>query len=822
MFSHIDCTQVFYFNKICLMENIKGLSHEEVLEREKKGQTNFHKSVKGKSYGRIILDAFINPFNIVLFALAIVFLCFQIFYPNGFKAIPITKYGFMLVILCNAVISIISEVSSKKVVEKMKLITDPRVKVIRDGVEQTILSDNVVIDDVIVLKAGDVATCDMQVLEGTFRVNESNLTGESDLIEKNPGDEIDSSSLIVSGNGKLIAIRVGEETFSAKIENKVSSIKKQNSILVKEINWMINLLLLFTIPCVLCSVLKTWSIGVDGKAWEFSLDVITKGATTLVGMLTIGMLFLTSVTLSKAIVKLSKQNTMIQNLYAVEKLSRVDTLCLDKTGTLTSGKFYVDSVVEFNKVDEEIMKKFLSAFKERNFINDALVAKYGELQSDEIESVHEFNSKDKYSSVKFKNGDEYFMGAADILLEEGKELDCLRKKASEGFMVIVLKKNNEVLQGFCLKDELRSNIKDTLNYFNNININVKIISGDNLEAVQKIAKEAGVLNAEKGILMKGVSLEDIPNIVDEYTVFARATPEQKEAIIKALQEKKHIVGYVGDGINDVTSLRRSNCAITFKSAVDSAKSVADVILLDDDFAHMPKVFEEGQRVVSNIIRSLTLFMSKSFFLGLFSIFSVFVPNGMVIEIESIYIYEFISISLCGLLLSLQNNRPQKIDTNFKKKVLLSGFVNGLFMALISFVPIIINVTTSLANVSFVTSILITISGTIVMVFLCVPFEKYTTFVALIGSFATVLFGLMLPDVFFKSGYLKGAGNIGAQLELIGKDFFNMSTYSSLTSIEIWVLVICFVGGPIVYFAIYYLKSKLFKKIDLKEAKNAER
>lgn len=795
-----------------MQSSANGLNSEDVSLRIKEKKINVHKNVKGKSHLRIIYESFINPFNLVLYGVALCFLFFQLFYPDGSKFIPITKYGFLLIVLINALISIVSQEISKKTLEKMKLISSPVATVIRDGKEISIKNEEIVLDDIVVLRAGNEAKCDLKLLEGELFVNESNLTGESKLIRKIPGDEVLAGCLIIQGSAILEAIRVGEDSFSSKLENKISKIKKSDSILLKDIKWLIYILLVFLVPCATAVFLKTLYLGDGVNRWTFTPDVITKTATVIVGMITIGMLFLTSLTLSKSIILLSKKNVMIQELYAVEKLSRVNELCLDKTGTLTNGQFEYVETLYLKEFDEKaFLKGFLGAFQVKNQLNKALEKEFGSSNDLKIKEVIEFNSANKYSGVVLENGDKYLLGAPEFVFKNKASLEIFKDYTEEGYRCIALRKNDEDLCVLVLKDSLRTNINESLEYFDKLGINVRIISGDNVETVKKISKMAGVKNYEKAISMVGVELKDIPNLVEDYFIFARATPDQKEAIITALQEKGKKVGYVGDGVNDVTSLRKSNCAIALRSGVDSTKAVADVVLLDDDFTHMPQVFEEGKRVVSNISRSLHLFLTKSFFIGTFALISVLLPMGLIFEIETIYIYELISISLCGLLLSLQNNKPVEIDVNFKNKILIKTAVNGLAMSLFALVPVICASFIEMPNSSFVASILVTLSGTAVMIMVCRPFTKYTISVSAIGVALTILLGLALPDVFFRANYLKGASGIVAQLSLIKDDFFNFATYQTFNVSEIVILVSCSICILIVFFVLDIVINKVFTR-----------
>ena len=582
-----------------------GLTLKEVEELTKEGKTNFRKKVKGKSHLRIIFESFFTFFNVVLYVLALVFLFFQIFYPNG--------------IMC----SIISQEASKHTLEKMKLITSPTCLGIREGKEINIKLEDVVLGETLILKGGNEVPCDLVIKEGELLVNESNLTGESKPIIKKVGDSVLSGSFVINGFAYLIATKVGSDTYIAKLESKISQISKKKSELLTNIHKIIKILIICLIPVVLTVGIKMFYVGeslTGGEHWKFTPEVLTKCAASLVGMIPIGMILLSSITLSTSIVKLYKHQTMVQELYAIENLSRVDTLCLDKTGTLTTQHFLFKNLVKLNDFDEKIiLQSYMSAMKDTNETGKAVINKYGNNEILKIKKFTLFSSETKYSEVTFENDETYRLGAPEYVLKEEKNKIKAREYQKEGFRVLGFTSLDKDLGIILLEDELRKGIKDTLNYFSDLNINIKIISGDNALTVKEVAKMAGVLNYEKYISMENVTLEEIKDIVDEYTIFGRTTPDQKQEIIRCLQEKGHKVGYIGDGVNDTTSLRQADCSIAMNNGADSAKAVSDVILLDNDFSHLPLVFKEGRRVVSNIMRSVLLFLTKSFFIGIFSL-----------------------------------------------------------------------------------------------------------------------------------------------------------------------------------------------------------
>lgn len=782
-----------------------GLNKEEVNKRIEENLVNKNTKVKGKTHFQIVFTSFFTFFNVILYCLALVFLGFQIFYPDGLKYIPITKYGFLFVILCNATTSIVSQEISKSTVEKMKLLTDPKGLVIRDGKEEVINIEEIVLDDLVVLTSGNDVPCDLIVKDGEVLVNESMLTGESDPLLKKVGDLIYSGSYVISGKCKAKAEKIGTETYVSKLENKISSIKKQKSVLMANIDKIIKYLLFFLVPATLAVFLKTYYVGVDGVHWVFNLDIITKTGATLVGMIPIGMILLSSITLSQSIVKLYKKQTMVQELYAIENLSRVNTLCLDKTGTLTTQKFIVEDVVQLaDEKINDVMKFYLKASTDGNATSNALLKHFGTLDDVKFLRFEPFDSAKKCSRVYLSENDYYSLGAPDYIFKDKTISKKYQHYLEQGFRVIGLTHNELPIGFIVLKDELRKNIKETLAYFDELGVEIKIISGDNVKTVQQISKQAGVKNYDKAISLEGVPLEEIRNLVDEYYIFGRTSPDQKQEIIKILEEKGKMVGYVGDGVNDTQSLRQANCSIALKSGADSTKAVSDVVLLDDDFSHLPDVLKEGRRVVTNIQRSLLLFLTKSVFIGLFSLASIFMKDGMPIEIEAIYIYEFISVALCGFLLSIENNKPEADDGKFVSKVFYRSFCFGIFMFVGGIIPVIINAFYPLEHLAGLITMNVTISGLIILLTICRPFTKYTKVVFGVGVSLSVLFLLAFPQVFLEPEYLKGANNLGEQMTLLFGTFFDIGYFNSYKVPEYSIVLAYFVLSYFIYIGIDYL------------------
>lgn len=778
---------------------INGLTNKQAETRKKLGATNKSKKVKGKTHFQIIFGSFFTLFNAILYILAAIICLFQLFHPEGSKYLPITKYGFLFVILCNALTSIISQEISKHTVEKMKLIADPKALVIREGKEINIKVEDIVLNDLVVLKAGNEIPCDLIVEGDEIFVNESMLTGESSTIVKKRGDILYSGSFVVAGATKATAFKIGNDTYVSQVEHKISNIKKKKSELTTNINKIIKILLCFVGPVVLVVGLKMYYVGttsidpINGSHWVFNLDIVNKCAATTVGMIPIGMILLTTITLAESIVKLFKEQTMVQDLYAIENLSRVNTLCLDKTGTLTTQYYEVKELIRFNdKVNlNKIIFNIVNSLDDTNATSLALKKHFKNEELYEIIKKEPFSSKTKKSSITIKNGETFYLGAPEYLLKNEENLKVSNKYALEGYRVLAITNSKEDLGIVILKDELRKGIEETLNFFKELNVDIKIISGDNPLTVKQVSKEAGVENSDLFISMENVPLDKIEEICDKYVIFGRTSPDQKQEIIRCLEQKGKVVGYIGDGVNDTQSLRQADCSVALKNGADSTKAVSDVVLLDNDFSHLPYVLKEGRRVVANVQRSLLLFLTKSYFIGLFSFLSVFFKDGMPIELEAIYIYEFIAIALCGVLLSLQNNKIEPLKGNFVHNVLYRAFIFGSFMTISALIPIIINAFNHnfIPNLDSVITIFITIAGLIILFEICRPLKRFTVGVFAIGVSFSLLLMLMFPNVFLDGSYLKGCSGVQEQIQRIFNNFFDFNLFYKFNTIEISIIFV---------------------------------
>lgn len=802
-----------------------GLTSNEVETLIKAKKVNKSKKIVKNTHLSIILSSIFTLPNVILYIVGLFFLYAQLFIEDGFSYIPVTKYGFLFVILFNIIISIASKEKSKITLDKMKVISKGKVEVIRNNEIILVNDEDIVLGDYLFLdKSNFTLPVDLELIDGEATVNESVLSGESNLIKKKTGDNLLSGSILIYGKCIGKVIRVGKDTFVNNLETKVKSIKKSKSLLNKDINKIILIMLILAFPAVGAVNLSTYIY----QKGDFLLNSISNSSTIIVGMVPIGLVLLSSVTLANSIIKLIKQNILTKELYAIESLARVDTLCVDKTGTLTTNHMKVKEIKAISKTKTKeylnnLLYYYLSNLNDsdtsisiKSFldINKIELDKFKEESNLIIEEKMLFDSTKKYSSLKI-DGKKYYFGAFDYLLDKNLNKDIYEyalNLAKKGNRVLVFKDEDEVLSLIYLVSELRKNVKETIAYFNELKIDIKVISGDNLETVKEIAKESGILNYDNAISLENVSIEELKNIYNKYSIFARAKPEQKEEIVRLLEENNHKVAYIGDGVNDITSLRRATSSIALNSGVTSSKIISDFTLLDDDFSSLPNVIKEGRRVLKNIERTCTLFIVKDTLIFLYALYSLVSKNGMVIGIESIYIFEFIIVALSGFLLSIENTISEKYDNKMLKRSFLLGGISGLFLSLPGLIIGILSFFIEIPGAHIMCSLLISLFGPLILFGISYPLSRYSKIVLIISSSLT-LFGLFFaPNIFLNPFYLRDANNLLEQLELIFKSFFNLEIYTKLNYVEYISLGVYFtITSSIFIFLVIKYKKKLISK-----------
>lgn len=739
--------------KIHLDEN-KGLSESDVLKRVKDGLTNTGSNVSTKSVSQIVKDNLFTLFNIVNFVLAL-----AIAYTGSFKNLT-----FMCVVLSNLIIGIVQEIRSKKTIDKLSILSASKVSAIRDGKEKKINTEDLVQDDIIILNQGDQIPSDSIFLGGECQVNESLLTGESDYIDKRKGDSLYSGSYVVSGRCKARVKHVGKSNYAYSIYKEAKNIKKVSSEMMKTFKRIILTISIFIFPIGFFLFLNQLSSNSDINS------AIVSTAAALIGMIPDGLILLTSTVSAVSVIRLSKYKVLVQELYCIETLARVDVMCLDKTGTLTEGTMYVDDLVPIENSKKEDIEKYLSFFVNSSLDNNptlmALKQKYKDILDEtklkKADQIVPFSSEKKWSGVYFKEYGSFLIGAAEFIFspkdpfykEIMKSLDVYGKEnrvivlaqSSEEFKNKNLPQNLRPLAYILIKDTLRKDAKETIGYFGKQDVEIKVISGDNARTVSSIAKTVGVKNSEKFIdLSKIKDEDDLEKIALEYTIFGRVTPAQKQKILKALKKKGHTVAMVGDGVNDVLALKEADCSVALASGSSAAKSVSQLVLLNSDFSSMPKVLYEGRRTINNIQRSAPLFLVKTIYSTILSILFLFVRLKYPFEPIQMSFTSLLTIGIPSFVLALEPNKNRVTGIflhNIMKKAVPGGLTVVLSVVLISLISKIFGISND--NISTLCVISASFVGFLFLFSISRPFNLLRKFL-----FTLMCAGMLMGVIFFK-------------------------------------------------------------------------
>jgi len=667
--------------------NIKtGLTEKQVKERQEKGLINYDTTVPTKTIKRILYENFFTLFNIINLILGI-----AIFLVGSYK-----NMLFLGIVIINTAISTFQEIHAKKTIDKLSVMASSKVKVIRDGKKSEISINDLVLDDVIELNTGNQVATDSVILEDEVQVNESFITGEPDTVIKKEGDKILSGSFIVSGKCIAQVEHIGEDNYTAKISSGAKYIKKVKSEIMTSLNKIIRVLTFAIIPIGIG--LFTMQYNVFGVSLQ---DAVVKSVAGIIGMIPEGLVLLTSTVLAVSVIRLSKSKVLVQDLYCIETLARVDTLCLDKTGTLTEGIMEVVDFVPITKSEDEmknIMANISKSSEDENSTIDAIRGYFTKISTkfNPIKKVA-FSSKSKWSGINFEDEGSYIIGAPEIVLGENfdKYKDII-EKYSKDYRVIVLAHSNddfrekelpeniEIIGLVLILDKIRKEASRTLEYFYKQGVDIKIISGDNPITVSKIAKQVGVKQYDKYIDMSQVKDKDIKKIALKYSIFGRVSPIQKRLLVQALKEKGRTVAMTGDGVNDVLALKESDCGIAMANGSDATKSVSQLILLDSNFSSMPKVVAEGRRTINNIQRSASLFLVKTIYSGILALMFLFMGAAYPFVPIQLSLISTVTIGIPSFLLALEPNR-ERIKGKFLQNVIIRALPTSLAVALDIFV-----------------------------------------------------------------------------------------------------------------------------------------
>lgn len=733
-----------------------GLTDDQVHERINKGQTNNTPNRNVKTYKRIFFENTFTFFNLLCLAVAISLICVGAW----------SNCLFMAIIIINTAIGIIQEIRAKKTIEKLSLLTAPAVKVIRSGVEQTITTDEVVIDDIVVLSNGKQVVADGTIVEGSVEVNESMLTGESLPIKKKVGDTILAGSFIVSGNCKCRVEKVGENNYIQQLSAKAKQYRRPKSELFNSLKGIIKVIGIIIIPIAILMIINNYS------ATNNITKTVTQTAGSIIGMIPSGMFLLCSVTLTVSVIKLSRRQALVQDLYCVEMLARVNVLCLDKTGTITDGTMKVYNCIQLSNTNytlKRIMGSMLSALGDNNQTSQALINYFGYNKELKPVVTLPFSSTRKLSAVSFENAGTYIMGAPEFVIPNNpdeKINNLVEQYSKDGYRVLLVAysssniikdnppSNRTPVALLILEDRIRDDAVSTIAWFKNNDVKVKIISGDNPLTVAEIAKRVGVENTESFINLEGLNEKQVIAAANKYTVFGRVTPEQKAILIKAIKADGNTVAMTGDGVNDILALKEADCSIAMASGSEAVRSVSHMVLLNSDFGSMPATVLEGRRVINNVQKSSSLFFMKTIFTIVFSIICLILRTPYPLSTVQMLLMETFVIGIPSFFLAFLPN-DKRISGKFIYNLIRNALPGAITLILnVSSIYLFIYLTTGdissapqLELISTMCALTLTFTGLGLLIRLCKPWTVLTGL--LFGTMLTLcVLGIALLPSFF--------------------------------------------------------------------------
>ena len=731
------------------MKKINGLTNREVEEKIALGKVNKINFETSESISTIIKKNIFTYFNVIFMMLAIL-----VTFAGAFRNLT-----FLIVVTINVLIGIFQQIRSKMVLDKLSLLDKCKYSIIRDNKEIIVYSDELVEGDYVKLSSGNQVPADGVLVDGKIFVNESLLTGEQDEREKMVNSNLLSGSFVVSGSAIVKLTNVGDESYSSKIMKESKKIKENKTEMIKAIDRIVLVAGIVIIPIGLLLFGESYSVN----KFSYSESVV-RMVSALIGMIPEGLYLLTTVALALSAMRLAEKKVLLHDMKSIESLARTDVLCIDKTGTITTNEMDVIDIFDENGVsylDKKKDKKILELANYVNSINDnnatinALREYLKNIKSKKLNMLEyeNFNSKNKYSYIKMSENVTYKLGAPDVLLNKDyNHLISKRIINGERIIVFVKEENNECtpILFISLKNEIRKNAREIIKFFNDREVEIRVISGDNPVTVSSIAKEVGIKNYDLFVdcsLLK--TRDELKNAVDKYKIFGRVSPEQKREIIKLIKENGLKVAMTGDGVNDILAMKEADCSIAMGNGSDAAREAAQVVLLDSDFGNMRNIVYEGRKNINNITRSASLFTYKNIFSLLLSIYAIIFTIAYPLEPNQVSLGSAFTIGIPAFFLTFEENQKKQQNDEFWKNI----FLKSLPSAIISFLAIVCMVKCSVifdinSNDLTTACSYLFFTGGFIILYKCVkPLNKYRTIVfigCILGMIITIN---MIPEFF---------------------------------------------------------------------------
>ena len=713
-----------------------GLTPEEAAERMRSGRGNIMDDNQGKSLKKILYDNIFTFFNFLNFALAA---C--LFLVGSYR-----NMLFITIIIANILIGTVQEYRAQKTIRELQLLNAPDVHVLRGGCEVVLKPEETVQGDLAVFRAGDQIVADAVVVSGAGAAMESLLTGESDPVPKGVNSWLYSGSYVVEGKMTAQLVYVANESYLGRLNREARKTARPGSRLMEELNRLIKFDTMLLVPLGILLFLKQlilnqWFSADPLPFIDLAKKAVPESVAAMIGMIPEGLILLTSIAMAVGVIRLGRKKALVQELAGIETLARADVLCLDKTGTITSGDMELSLVEGVDRSDaemEQALSRFLGVFDDNSPTLNALRAKVTP-GTEKPRAVLPFSSERKKSAATFADGTALILGAPEYVLGENcpaplrQRIEAL---ASEGRRVIVLAGARGLVSpetvppvteiiGLCaLTDQIRPGAEQTLRYFREQGVELKVISGDNPRTVSRIARMAGLEGWDKAVDARKLDTpEAIADACDQYTVFGRVSPEQKKALVLALKAKGRNVAMTGDGVNDIPALKAADCSIAMAGGADAARHAAQLTLLDSDFGVMPDIVLEGRRVINNITRAASLFLTKTLFSFFLSILTLLLPASYPFHPIHLTLISSLTVGIPGFFLALEPCR-ERIRGNFLRTVLMRALPGGAAVTLCAALSMnLVSFGWSRELCSTVATIIAWFVGFLVLLRTCLPLNR---------------------------------------------------------------------------------------------------
>ena len=708
-----------------------GLNNEQVKKRIDEKLVHNNTTMKTKSIKEIVLTNTITLFNILNFCLGALIL-----FTGSYKNLL-----FLGVVFCNTFISMYQEIRAKKIIDKLSIIASTKVTLIRSGKEDSYDIDEIVLDDIIKYKLGNQIIVDSVIRDGNVEVDESFITGEANTVIKGKGDLLLSGSFIVSGTCLASVEHIGNDNYTNKLSKEAKYIKKPNSVIMQTMHKIIKAVSIIIIPLGILLFLS--QMRIDGNTIN---DSIINTVAALIGMIPEGLILLTSTVLAVSSIRLAKKRVLVQEIYCIETLARVDTVCLDKTGTITEGEMEVYSTISLN--DDYNVVEILNSIAHYNIDDNATARaiknKYTGEPKFHLKKRISFSSKNKTSGMIFEEGT-YLLGAPEFLTNDSKILKIVADNSDHRVLLLVKQEEKNIpIALILIDDKIRHNAKETLEYFKSQDVDVKIISGDNIHTIEKIARRIGLEDIKTIDMSKVSKEENLKKIVEKYNIFGRVSPSEKKDLILALKANGHTVAMTGDGVNDVLALKEADCSLAMANGSDAVKSTSQLVLLDSNFDSIPKIVNEGRRSINNLERSATLFLTKTIYSTLLALIFLFINMSYPFQPIQLSLTNMVAIGIPSFILALEPNHD-RIKGVFIINVIRKSIPAALTI-IVNIVSIMIFSSLINSNADYISTmciILVAFTGFLLLFKICYPFNyiRGIMYGVLIGIFIGSAVGL---------------------------------------------------------------------------------